>query len=73
MRVYLNTVDKVKRFVAVASRFEDAIDLSAGRFLVDGKSILGIFSIDLRQPLELVTYGGHQEQEILAAVKEFAA
>lgn len=73
MRVYLNTVDKVKRFVAVASRFEDAIDLSAGRFLVDGKSILGIFSIDLRQPLELVTYGGRQEQEILAAVKEFAA
>lgn len=72
MKVHLNTVERVKRFVDITSRFEDAIDLSTGRFLVDGKSILGIFSLDLREPLEVITYGGREEQEILMAVRIFA-
>lgn len=72
MKICLNTVERVKRFVDITSRFEDAIDLSTGRFLVDGKSILGIFSLDLREPLEVITYGGREEQEILMAVRIFA-
>ncbi len=72
MKVYLNTVEKVKRFVEITSRFQDAIDLSGGRFVVDGKSILGIFSLNLRRPLEVITYGGAEEQEILRAVQPFA-
>ncbi len=73
MKISLNTIEKVKQFVEVASCFEDPIDLSVGRFMVDGKSILGIFSLDLREPLEVVTYGGREEAEILMAVRMFAA
>lgn len=73
MKIRLNTIEKVKRFVNVTNRFEDAIDLTSGRSMVDGKSILGIFSMDLREPLEVITYGGREEQEILMAIRVFAA
>lgn len=73
MKIRLNTIEKVKRFVDVTNRFEDAIDLTSGRSMVDGKSILGIFSMDLRNPLEVITYGGREEQEILMAIRVFSA
>lgn len=72
MIVKLNTIDKVKNFVNITSRFDDAIDVSTGRFMVDGKSILGLFSLDLSKPLQVVTYGGKQETDILRAVAGFA-
>ncbi len=51
--VLLDTVDKVKNFVQISSRYPFDIDLSSGRYVVDGKSIMGIFSFDLRQPIEV--------------------
>jgi hypothetical protein len=43
----LNTIDKVKRFSAKTSKCEYDIVLSTGRYIVDGKSIMGIFSLNL--------------------------
>lgn len=51
--VLLNTVDKVKEFVKISSRYPFEIDLSSGRYVVDGKSIMGIFSFDLHKPVEV--------------------
>lgn len=51
--VLLDTVDKVKQFVQISSRYPFEIDLSSGRYVVDGKSIMGIFSFDLRQAVEV--------------------
>ena len=52
-QVQLNTIDRVKRFVKICDSFEEDIDLSSGRYIIDAKSIMGIFSFDLMKPLNI--------------------
>lgn len=56
MKIVLNTISDVKSFVDTVSRCDFGIDLSSGRYTVDGKSIMGIFSLDLSKPLSLLAY-----------------
>ena len=58
IQVLLDSIDKVKEFVQIAGHVECNFDLKSGRFVIDGKSIMGIFSLDLSKPLELV--GAHE-------------
>lgn len=51
--ILLNSVDKVKRFVNIVSNFEICVFLTSGRYVIDAKSIMGIFSIDLAKPVKL--------------------
>lgn len=53
MLIDLQNVSKVKDFVALAQNYTAEITLSSGKYCVDGKSILGIFSLDLSKPVEL--------------------
>ena len=53
MLIDLQDVSKVKDFVALAQKYTAEITLSSGKYCVDGKSILGIFSLDLSKPVEL--------------------
>jgi len=48
--------DHVKNFVSLVNRFPYDMDLRSGRYVVDAKSILGIFSIDLSRPIRLDIY-----------------
>ncbi|MCD7946173.1 MAG: HPr family phosphocarrier protein [Clostridiales bacterium] len=59
----LNSIDTVKEFVTVASQMSCEIDVCSGRYVVDGKSILGLFSIDLSNPVEVVVQGTSEELE----------
>ena len=52
-RVQLNTIDRVKRFVKICDNYEEDIDLGSGRYIIDAKSIMGIFSFDLTKPLNI--------------------
>ena len=52
-QVQLNTIDRVKRFVKICDDYEEDIDLSSGRYVIDAKSIMGIFSFDLTKPLSI--------------------
>lgn len=52
-KVMLNSIDKVKQFVNVTSKVEGDVFLQSGRYIIDAKSIMGIFSIDLTKPLEM--------------------
>lgn len=63
MYIDLSLVSKVKNFVNVAQSKTDEVILKSGRWVVDGKSILGIFSLDLSKPIELVTedYEGFEQ------------
>ena len=45
--VLLNTVDKIADFIKVVSRIEEDIDLSKGRYTIDAKSIVALFTLDL--------------------------
>ena len=56
MKIALTTINDVKNFVNTVSRCDFAVDLSGGRYTVDGKSIMGIFSLDLSKPLNLLAY-----------------
>lgn len=53
VQIYLNSIDKVKAFVDSVNTFNTEFDLIFGRFVIDAKSIMGIFSLDLSKPLIL--------------------
>ena len=53
VQIYLNSIDKVKAFVDSVNTFNTEFDLISGRFVIDAKSIMGIFSLDLSKPLIL--------------------
>ena len=48
--------DHVKNFVSLVNRYPYDMDLRSGRYVVDAKSILGIFSIDLSRPIQMDIY-----------------
>ena len=53
MFIKLKTIDDVKEFVNICSKYEVDIDVKQGKFTVDGKSILGIFSLNLIEGLSV--------------------
>lgn len=71
--VVLNTINKVKRFIEIVILFEQDIDIVIGRYVVDAKSILGIFSIDLTRPMDCVIHTDDEEicEKFKEAIKEF--
>ena len=54
--IKLTQAEEVKEFVNTVNRYEYEMDLRAGRHVVDAKSILGIFSLDLSRPIALEVY-----------------
>ncbi len=55
-KVRINTIDDVKKFVSTVMMFDYDVDLVSGRYAIDAKSIMGIFSIDLSKELKLVAH-----------------
>ena len=51
--IRLSTIEDVRNFVEAIRTFDSDIDLISGRYRVDAKSIMGIFSLDLSKPIEL--------------------
>ena len=51
--VFLQAINDVKEDVNIVMRYEFDIDLVSGRYAVDAKSIMGIFSLDLSKPIQL--------------------
>ena len=56
-RVNLNSINDVKMFVTEASLVQCDIDVVSGRYVVDAKSIMGLFSLDLAQPVTVQVQG----------------
>ena len=73
IQVKLNSIDKVKNFVNDLNRFECDFDLVSGRYIIDAKSILGIFSLDLANPIDLQIHAEGEELEtILETLKVYS-
>jgi len=51
--IMLNSINNVKNFVNVVNKFDFDVDLTSGRYVVDAKSIMGIFSLDLSKPIKV--------------------
>ncbi|MBN2222580.1 MAG: HPr family phosphocarrier protein [Vallitaleaceae bacterium] len=71
IQVTLNSIDKVKTFVNLVSRYNSDFDLVSGRYVIDAKSIMGIFSLDLSKPIELNIHDDSVVEEVKNALGEF--
>lgn len=70
--IQLSTVERVKDFVSAISDFDFNIDLVSGRYCVNGKSIMGIFSLDLTRPISMEAHVTSETETAFAdAVKPF--
>ena len=56
VNICLDSIDKVKSFVNEITKFDSDFDLISGRYVIDAKSIMGIFSLDLSKPIELTIH-----------------
>ena len=71
VRVCLDSIDKVKGFVNDISRFNTDFDLISGRYVIDAKSIMGIFSLDLSKPIELTIHESDEMDEIIKIIQPY--
>ena len=70
MDIKLQTIEDVRNFVNAVTSCEYDVDLASGRYIVDAKSIMGIFSLDLLQPIRMTVHADECEK-FLNQVKQF--
>ena len=72
VKISLNSIDKVKSFVNDIATFDNDFDLVSGRYVIDAKSIMGIFSLDLSKPIDLNIHAPeNQLDEILEVLNNY--
>lgn len=71
VKISLNSIDKVKSFVNEITKFDYDFDLVSGRYVIDAKSIMGIFSLDLSKPIDLAIHAESNLDEIMEALKPY--
>ena len=60
--VTLNDFSKIKKFSSDVVKFESDIDLVKGRYIIDAKSTIGIFTLDLSSPVDVVIHSDNDEE-----------
>lgn len=68
--IKLSSIQDVRDFVNIVSKYEMDIDLLSGRYIVDAKSIMGIFSLDLLKPIKLTAHGDETDA-LFAEIKPY--
>ena len=71
VKISLNSIDKVKAFVNDVTKYDSDFDLVSGRYVIDAKSIMGIFSLDLSKPINLNIHSEDNVDQILAMLKPY--
>lgn len=72
IKIRLTSIEAVRDFVEVVRQFDGDIDLSSGRYVVDAKSIMGIFSLDLMNPITLTAYSTDENcDKLIESVKAY--
>lgn len=73
IKICLNSIDKVKSFVNDITKFDTDFDLVSGRYVIDAKSIMGIFSLDLSKPIDLNIHAEEGVDHILEILAPYIA
>jgi phosphotransferase system HPr-like phosphotransfer protein len=68
--ILLQSIEDVKDFNRIVAVYDGDVDLVSGRYVIDAKSIMGIFSLDLSKPINIQVHGDHPEA-LLEALKAF--
>lgn len=71
VQISLNSIDKVKSFVNEITKYDNDFDLVSGRYVIDAKSIMGIFSLDLSKPINLSIHADSSLDAILESLKPY--
>ena len=71
VKISLNSIDKVKSFVNDITKFDYDFDLVSGRYVIDAKSIMGIFSLDLSKPIVMNIHADDNVEEIMEMLKPY--
>ena len=72
VKISLNSIDKVKSFVNEITKYDYDFDLVSGRYVIDAKSIMGIFSLDISKPIDLNIHADDSEiDKILETLKPY--
>ena len=69
--ISLDTVEKVKEFSNLINKFDGEFDLISDNYIIDAKSIMGIFSLDLKKPLKLEVNNVVNLDELEILLKNF--
>ena len=68
--VLLSSINEVKNFVNIVTKYDFDVDLTSGRYVVDAKSIMGIFSLDLSKPIKVEVHSDSCD-ELVNELKPF--
>ncbi len=68
--IMLQSINDVKVFVNTVNKYDFDVDLTSGRYIVDAKSIMGIFSLDLSKPIKVDVYSD-DAQDFMNEIKTF--
>ena len=66
----LSSINDVKDFVNIVSKYDFDVDLTSGRYVVDAKSIMGIFSLDLSKPIKVEVHSD-DAAEFMSLIDKF--
>ena len=69
-KIFLKTLEEVKEFVSVAMSRKYDLELLSGKYVVNAKSIMGVFSLDLTKPIVVVAHTD-SDSELLAAIEKY--
>ena len=71
LQISLNSIDKVKSFVNDVTKFDYDFDLVSGRYVIDAKSIMGIFSLDLSKPIDLNIHTEGNADDVMEVLSQY--
>lgn len=73
VKIFLGTIERVKDFVNEVSHLECDVDIVSGRYVIDAKSIMGIFSTDLSKPVNVRIHAqGAEAEKAQQVVQKYA-
>ena len=72
MEIILTTIQDVREFVNTVVQVEYEVDLAQGRYNIDAKSIMGIFSLDLLSPITVIAHTEYAD-DFFEAIAKFKA
>lgn len=70
-KIQLRSIDDVKKFVNLVNNYSCDIDLVSGRYTIDAKSIMGIFSLDLSKPIDVVINDNQYSEKFFNEIDNF--
>jgi len=73
MQIKLSTIEDVRSFVSLLAKYTVDLDLQSGRYTVDARSLMGIFSLDLLKPIDFIIHSEDKAvvDSVLADVKQW--